>query len=144
MEQLRAPKKQTIGGLQGHYFDIYVNSPQFPEPWPAPQMAGIDPLQLQKAKQAQRRQANQQQAAASAAGMGPQEQNMGLHESQAAESGVQHRTTTAESADAETAHGPNKRVSQFQMHFNAADLDSKQHASSLSAAVQDDAVHCET
>ena len=51
--------------LQGHYFDIYVNSPQFPQPWPAPQMTGINPLEFQKAKQARLR---DQQTAASAAG----------------------------------------------------------------------------
>ena len=53
--------------LQGHYFDIYVNSPQFPQPWAAPQMAGINPLEFQKAKQARLRE-REQQAAASAAG----------------------------------------------------------------------------
>ena len=95
--------------LQGHYFDIYVNSPKFPEPWPAPQMTGISPLEFQKVKQARLRQ-REQQAAASAAGLGPGQQNGGVHESLAAESGVQQPRNTADSTDAETAHGPLKRV----------------------------------
>lgn len=96
--------------MQGHYFDIYVNSPTFPEPWPAPQMAGVDPIAHQKAKQARLRQ-REQQTAASAAGVGLQGGSMGVHESMAAESGVQQAKRTAVSTDAETAHGPAKRVS---------------------------------
>ncbi len=38
---------------------------------------------------------------------------MGLQESLAAESGVQHPRNAAESTDAETAHGARKRVSHF-------------------------------
>ncbi|KAL0050679.1 hypothetical protein WJX82_004874 [Trebouxia sp. C0006] len=92
---------------KGHYFDIYVNSPQFPQPWPAPQMTGINPLEFQKAKQARLR---DQQTAASAAGPGPQGQSVGMQESLAAESGVQHPRNAAESTDAETAHGARKRI----------------------------------
>ena len=95
--------------LQGHYFDIYVNSPKFPEPWPSPQMAGVDPIAHQKAKQARLRQ-REQQTAASAAGVGPQGGSLGVLESMAAESGVQQAKRTAVSTDAETAHGPAKRV----------------------------------
>ena len=98
--------------LQGHYFDIYVNSPQFPEPWPAPQMAGVDPIAHQKAKQARARHQDQQ-AAASAAGVGGTHgASRGAHddESTAAESGVQQAKHAAVLADAETAHGPAKRV----------------------------------
>ena len=29
-----------------HYYDIYINSPAFPEPMPAPSMASIDKLQV--------------------------------------------------------------------------------------------------
>ncbi|DBB01426.1 TPA: hypothetical protein ACH3X1_000090 [Trebouxia sp. C0004] len=71
---------------KGHYFVTYVDSPQFPEPWPAPQMT------------------------ASAAGPGPQGQSVEMQESLAAESGVQHPRNAAESTDAETAHGPRKRI----------------------------------
>jgi len=57
---------RRLSFLQGHYFDTYVNSPQFPEPWPAPQMTGINPLEFQKAKQARLRQRGQQAAASTA------------------------------------------------------------------------------
>lgn len=96
---------------KGHYFDIYVNSPHFPEPWPAPQMTGINPLEFQKAKQARLRQRDQQTAASAAdAGPGLQGQSVGMQESLAAESGVQHPSNAAESTDAETAHGARKRI----------------------------------
>ena len=95
--------------VQGHYFDIYVNSSKFPEPWPALQMVGVDPIAHQKAKQARLRQ-REQHAAASAAGVGPQGGSLGVHESMAAESAVQQEKRTAVSTDAETAHGPAKRV----------------------------------
>lgn len=101
---------QTAPWFQGHYFNIYVNSPQFPEPCPAPQMAGVDPIAHHKAKQAQLRQ-REQQTAASAVGVGPQGGSLGVQESMAAESGVQQAKRTAVSTDAETAHGPAKRVS---------------------------------
>ncbi|KAL3147326.1 hypothetical protein ABBQ32_002810 [Trebouxia sp. C0010 RCD-2024] len=100
---------KTKEECKGHYFDIYVNSPTFPEPWPAPQMAGVDPIAHQKAKQARLRQ-QEQQTAASAAGAGLQGGSMGMHESMAAESGVQQAKRTAVSTDAETAHGPAKRI----------------------------------
>ena len=45
------------------------------------------------------------------AGPGPQGQSVGMQESLAAESGVQHPRNAAESTDAETAHGARKRVS---------------------------------
>lgn len=47
--------------LQGHYFDIYVNSIQFPLPAPAPEMANIDPIQYQKAKHAKQAEVKRQQ-----------------------------------------------------------------------------------
>ena len=47
------------------------------------------------------------------AGPGPQGQSVGMQESLAAESGVQHPRNAAESTDAETAHGARKRVSHF-------------------------------
>ena len=31
---------------QQHYYEIYINSPAFPEPLPAPSMASIDKLQV--------------------------------------------------------------------------------------------------
>ncbi len=49
------------------------------------------------------------------AGPGPQGQSVGMQESLAAESGVQHPRNAAESTDAETAHGARKRVSHFDM-----------------------------
>lgn len=101
---------QTCTTMQGHYFDVYVNSRTFPDPWPAPQMAGVDPIAHQKAKQARLRQ-REQQTAASAAGVGLQGGSMGVHESMAAESGVQQAKRTAVSTDAETTHGPAKGVS---------------------------------
>ena len=45
------------------------------------------------------------------AGPGLQGQSVGMQESLAAESGVQHPSNAAESTDAETAHGARKRVS---------------------------------
>ena len=47
------------------------------------------------------------------AGTGPLGQSVGMQESLAAESGVQHPRNAAESTDAETAHGARKRVSHF-------------------------------
>lgn len=31
---------------KAHYLSVYVGSPAFPEPTPAPEMAGIDPMQV--------------------------------------------------------------------------------------------------
>lgn len=31
---------------KAHYFSVYVNSPAFPQPTAAPEMAGVDPLQV--------------------------------------------------------------------------------------------------
>ena len=50
------------------------------------------------------------------AGPGPQGQSVGMQESLAAESGVQHPRNAAESTDAETAHGARKRVSHFDIN----------------------------
>ena len=45
--------------LQEHYLHIYVGSPHFPQPCPVPEMAGIDPLQMQRERQ-QRARAEQE------------------------------------------------------------------------------------
>ena len=96
-------------GMQGHYFDIYVNSAQFPLPSPVPQMASIDPLEYQKAKRAKQALARQQQlqGAASAAERSAKDHSMAREESLAAESGVRQADPVAQAAaastDAETA-----------------------------------------
>ena len=103
--------------MQGHYFDIYVNSTLFPLPSPAPEMAGQDPLEFQKAKRAKQAEARLQQlqGAGSAANRSLKGHSMARAESLAAESGVRQSSSHAQAAaactDAETAHGPNKRVS---------------------------------
>ena len=45
--------------LQEHYLQIYVDSPHFPQPCPVPEMAGLDPLQMQLERQ-QRARAEQE------------------------------------------------------------------------------------
>lgn len=106
---------QDSTGMQGHYFDIYVNSARFLLPFPVPQMANIDPLEYQKEKQAKQAQARQQQlqGAASAAERSAKDHSMAREETLAAESGVRQANpvaqATAASTDAKTAR-PNKKV----------------------------------
>ena len=37
---------KTAAECRAHYFQIYIDSPNFPLPWPVPEMAGVDPLQV--------------------------------------------------------------------------------------------------
>lgn len=113
---LHGPCNKPPPGTQGHFFDIYVNSSQFPLPSPVPEMVNIDPLDFQKAKRAKQAQARQEQlqGAASAANRSPKGHSMAREESMAAESGVRQLSPVAQAAaastDAETVY-PNKKVS---------------------------------
>ncbi len=47
----RAPDARPRGAqadCKAHYFSVYVASPAFPQPTPAPEMAGVDPLQARR------------------------------------------------------------------------------------------------
>ncbi|KAK9839318.1 hypothetical protein WJX81_007715 [Elliptochloris bilobata] len=56
---------------KAHYLSVYVGSPAFPEPMPAPEMAGVDPMQMakerQRARQSDAHALFQQQRASAAA-----------------------------------------------------------------------------
>ena len=54
-----SPQQQDGAPLQEHYLQIYVDSPHFPQPCPVPEMAGLDPLQMQRERQ-QRARAEQE------------------------------------------------------------------------------------
>ena len=119
---LHGPCNKPPPGTQGHFFDIYVNSAQFPLPSPVPEMANIDPLDFQKAKRAKQAQARQEQlqGAASAANRSPKGHSMAREESMAAESGIRQLSPVAQAAaastDAETVY-PNKKVTATLPHF---------------------------
>ena len=43
-----AASRGAQADCKAHYFSVYVASPAFPQPTPAPEMAGVDPLQARR------------------------------------------------------------------------------------------------